>query len=209
MLCPVVWKTAPHLSASCSLGSSVYNNPTYSCPLPQGAKGEVPRASRQHLYRSQWGEVGRCSPGHSFQEDCRYEHAVPSDGSLAVSAAQEGLQLPFFTQESAFLSIFQKSFSESGSISVFHGNVAVLASYWIFFAKAESPQSNDLARGLQAGLANAGFTGQAGSVRKAKGKVGIIAARNVLRERANWNNPFVMPNHTIIIFFPLNTKGKS
>lgn len=46
---------------------------------------------------------GRHSPGHNFQEDCTYECAVPSDCSLAVSAAHKWLQLSFFTQESAFL----------------------------------------------------------------------------------------------------------
>lgn len=48
---------------------------------------------------------------------------------------EKGSKLPFFTQESAFLSIFQESGSESGSISIFHGDVTALASYRDIFAK--------------------------------------------------------------------------
>lgn len=101
-VCPFVWKTAPHPSASCSLGSPVYENPTNSCPQPQCARflQEHQGSSCMGVNEERWG---RHSPGHSFQEDCTYECAVPSDCSLAVSAAHKWLQLSFFTQESAFL----------------------------------------------------------------------------------------------------------
>lgn len=115
---------------------------------------------------------GRCSPGHSFQEDCTHEQTVPRDRSLAASVAQKRPQVSAFTQEPAFLSIFQESLSESSPMGGFHADVTALASYLGILAKQKihklMASRGDPGQGWEI------TGGQAGSVsgRKAKGKGG-------------------------------------
>lgn len=144
---------------------------------------------------------GRHSLGHSFQEDCRYEHAVPSDGSLAAPAAQEGLQLPFFTQESAFLSLFQESRSESSSISIFHGDVTALASYWDIFAKQKIHKAVTSQGDRRQGCTLLSLLTKLGGSGRQRESWESLQLLMYLGERASCN-PSVMPNQTIIIFNP-------
>lgn len=150
---------------------------------------------------------GRCSLGHSFQEDCRYERAVPSDGSLAAPAAQEGLQAAFLYTGICFSLNFPGVRLRKWLHQHFPWGCDCTRFLSGYFCQAENPHSNDLAGRSQAGLETAQFADQAGSVRKAKGKLGIIAALNVLGDRTSWN-PFVLLNQAIVIF-PLHTEGKS
>lgn len=183
-------------------------NPTDSCPHPQCAKWKsLPEPQGSTRMGVNEERSGRCSPGHHFQEDYTYEHAVPSDRSLAASAAQKWLQLSFSTQESAFLRIFQESLSESSPIGTFHADVTALASSRDVFAKQKfhilMASWGDPRQGWESAhlLAEVGVLVSG----RQKGKVGIATTLNILGERANWK-PFFMPNH-FFFFFCSTPKG--
>lgn len=91
-----------------------------------------------------------------FQQDHARAHAVPSDGSLAVSAAHKCLQLSFFTQEFAFLCIFQESPSGKQTHWQFPyscdcARFLVIYLFIIYFCQAEIPQINGVTGRSQPG----------------------------------------------------------
>lgn len=150
-------------------------NPTNSCPHPQCAKWKsLPEPQGSTRMGVNEERSGRCSSGHHFQEDYTYEHAVPSDRSLAASAAQKwlsavilhtGICFPLNFPGVAFRKQPHRHFPCRRNCTRFLSRC---------FCQAEIPHANGLVGRSRAGLGDCSFAGRGGGVgvRKAKGKGG-------------------------------------